>query len=282
MAGAIVAAVLGTGRCETQWLTAALRDLYPGLAVEHEPIGALYAPRRNFRLYADPAAILNVPEVRAHIDALEASSRPYIETGWPLFPALPLLARRLGDRLRIVHLTRHPVPAALSQLAEGLYAGSARDDPYTRLATLGPEDPNVFQPEYAKTWDQLSAYEKCLFWWTEVHLFGLEFPGRFPQTRFLRIKSEAIMKGERATLQRLLDFLDLPRDARWSARADHAVARWHPHPDPSVDPLEIHRHPATVEVARELGYDVSSLNTGELLARYRGAPDPDPDRIGFA
>jgi len=35
-----------------------------------------------------------------------------------------------------------------------------------------------------------------------------------------------------------------------------------------VDPLEIHRHPVAVDVARRLGYDVSRLNRGELLAQY--------------
>lgn len=69
--------------------------------------------------------------------------RPYVETGWPLLPSLPLLARRFAEHLRIVHLTRHPVPSALSHLAHYSFAGSARDDAYTRWATLGPSDPRV-------------------------------------------------------------------------------------------------------------------------------------------
>jgi hypothetical protein len=278
MAGS-VAAVLSTGHCGTRWLTACLRDLHPGIHIEHEAIGPLYSPRRYFRGYEDPAAILDVPEVRRHLDAIETAPEPYVETGWPLFPALPLLAGRLGDRLRIVHLTRHPVPTALSHLADGSYAGSPRDDAYTRLATLGPQDPNVFQPEYASTWDQLSAYEKCLFWWTEVNLFALEFPGRFPHVAVLRISYEAIATGDPNTIARLLEFLGLPWKERWLELAEQIVDRWPDHTDRGVDPLEVHRHPATVEVARELGYDVSRLNLGELLTRVRGAPDSGRDRI---
>ncbi len=36
----------------------------------------------------------------------------------------------------------------------------------------------------------------------------------------------------------------------------------------------------TAEVALQLGYDVGELHVGELLARYRGEPDPGPDRVG--
>src|SRR5205085_5753640 len=121
----------------------------------------------------------------------------YVETGWPLLAALPLLAELLGYRLRVVHLTRHPVASALAHLADNAYAGSERDDDCTRLATLGPRDRNVFQPHYADIWHHVSPYEKCLFWWTEVNLFGLELPGRMRPTRFLRIQAEAMLSGER-------------------------------------------------------------------------------------
>jgi hypothetical protein len=40
----------------------------------------------------------------------------------------------------------------------------------------------------------------------------------------------------------------------------------------------VHRHPVTVEVARELGYDVSRLDLAALEMRYRGEPNPGTDR----
>ena len=58
------------------------------------------------------------------------------------------------------------------------------------------------------------------------------------------------------------------------------VDRWHRHTDIPVDPLHVHRHPGTVQVAKELGYDLSGLNLGALEARYQGEPDPGLDRIG--
>jgi hypothetical protein len=280
VAGPAVIAFLSTGRCGTQWLTAGLRGLHPELDVEHEPIGPLYKPRQYFRRYEDPVALLEVGEVAGHLERITAARRPYVETGWPLFPVLPLLAERLCGRLRIVHLTRHPVPSALSHVAHGSYAGSPRDDAYTRWATLGPTDPNVFQPEYAPRWERLSPYEKCLFWWTEVHLFGLELPDRIRGVPFIRVQAERLLSGERAELEPLLGFIGLPWRAGWLDHAQRLVDRWHHHTDQAVDPLVVRRHPRTVEVASALGYDVEALDVAALEARYRGEPDPGLDRMG--
>jgi hypothetical protein len=278
--GAPVIAFLNTGRCGTQWLADGLRRLHPELDAEHEPLGPLYKPRRYFRRYEDPDALLEVDEVTEHMARIERGTRPYAETGWPLFPALPLLARRLGNRLRVVHLTRHPVPSALSHLAHNSYAGSPRDDAYTRWATLGPEDPRVFGREYAERWAELSAYEKCLFWWTEVHQFALELPGRIPEVPVHRVQAERLLAGERPAVEGLLDFMGLRWHEGWLAHADRMVDRWHHHTADDVDPLTIHRHPRTLAIAAELGYDLDSLDLAALEARYRGDPDPGLDRIG--
>jgi hypothetical protein len=203
-----------------------------------------------------------------------------VETGWPLFAALPLFAERFGERLRVVHLTRHPVPSALSHLAHNSYAGSARDDAYTRWATLGPSDPGVLQTGYAERWGEMSPYEKCLFWWTEVHQFALELPERIPEISVHRVQAERLLAGERATVARLLEFMGLGWDEGWIAHADRVVDRWHHHTSEDVDPLVARRHPRTVVVASALGYDLDSLDLAALEARYAGEPDPGYDRIG--
>ena len=275
-----VVAFLSTGRCGTQWVHDGLRRLHPEIDAEHEPIGPLYRPRRYFRRYDDPEALLEVDEVASHVERIERAARPYVETGWPLFSALPLLARRLGDRLRVVHLTRHPVPTALSHLAHNSYAGSPRDDSYTRLATLGPEDPRVFEPGYAEFWAELSAYEKCLFWWTEVHRFALELPERVNGIQIHRVRAERLLAGERSVVEGLLEFMGLGWHEGWIAHAGRMVDRWHHHTSEAVDPLLVRRHPRTVAVATALGYDLDSLDLAALEARYAGEPDPGDDRIG--
>jgi hypothetical protein len=86
MAGPLVVAFLSSGRCGTQWLAGGLQELYPGLDVEHEPIGPLYSPRRYFRRYADPEAILGVPEVAEHLARIELSTRPHVEARMAAVP----------------------------------------------------------------------------------------------------------------------------------------------------------------------------------------------------
>jgi hypothetical protein len=274
--------VLSTGRCGTQWLTETIADLYgDAVRVEHEPVGPLYSPRRFFRSYAHPAAVMAVPEVRAHVNRVAArSDRPYVETGWPLFAALPLYALMFGSELRVIHLTRHPVPSALSHLAHSAYAGSARDDAYTRLATLGPSDPRVFQPAYADQWDELTPYEKCLFWVTEVGLFGLEFEERFPEVPFLRIKCERMLEGHRATLRALVTHIGLGWDERWVERTEERVDQWNHRTDIDLDPLAIERHPAALATAERLGYSGADVNLSALRERYYGIPDAGLDRLG--
>jgi hypothetical protein len=267
---------LSTGRCGTQWLTATIGELYPGrVEVEHEPLGALYRPRTYFRSYERPDAILEVAEVRAHVGRLEAAGH-YVETGWPVFAALPLLAARFPDRLRVVHLTRHPVPSAFSHLAHSSYAGSGRDDDFTRFATLGPSDPNVFQTGYAECWDELSPYERCLFWCTEVSLFGLEFPERHPEIPFLRVRSEAMLAGDAATLGALVEHMGLPPDARWPERTGRRVDRWRHRTDREVDPLAIEHHAASMDAMERLGYSLGDLDLDALEERSQGEPHPGP------
>ncbi len=95
---------------------------------------------------------------------------------------------------------------------------------------------------------------------------------------FLRVSAERILGGDRAAVAELLGFIGLPWREAWVERAE-PIDRWFHPTDHEVNPLEIHRHPATVEVARRLGYELSGLNLGALLARYDGEPDPEFDRV---
>ena len=174
----------------------------------------------------------------------------------------------------------HPVPTALSHLAHSSYAGSSRDDAYTRWATLGPRDAGVLQRGYAATWNRLTPFEKCLFWWTEVHAYALELRTRLVGVPWLTVASESMLAGDSVVLRGLVEFLGLPWDEAWLARAGHVVDRWHHHTAQEVDPLVIGRHALTCSVARQLGYDPGDVDVDALAARYRGAPDPGQDRIG--
>ncbi len=272
-----VVVFLSIGRCGTQWLAANFAELYGGsLEVEHEPLGGRYCPRRYFRSYANPEQMLEVAEVAEHVERV-ARTDYYVETGWPVHAALPLLAARFPDRLRVVHLARHPVPSAVSQLSHNTWPGGPPQE-LNRLAVLRPTDSNVFQPQYADQWEQLSAYEKTLFWWTEVHMFGLEFPARMAQIPCVRVQSERLLAGDRTELTRMLELMELDWDERWVERSSLMIDRWHHQTDRSFDPGLIARHSETLRTARELGYEPLEFDTAALDRRYKLANGPGDER----
>ena len=266
--------VLSAGRCGTQWLAANLADSYGDrLDVAHEPLGPFYRPREFFRAYDRLAELGALPEVAAHLDRVErvVESRSYVETGWPLFAAIPLFIQRFGCKVRLIHLTRHPVPNAISHMVHQCYAGSPRDDPYTRLAALDPFCPGVFQGDYGARWESLTPYEKCLFWWTEVHQYAGEIAELHPDQPVIRLKSEDLLASEQAQ-RSLTTFLELPYGFDRAARRRDIVDEWHHRTRLDFDWRQIFEHPATLQVAAQLGYDPEEIDARLLEERYRGEP----------
>lgn len=259
---------VSTGRCGTQWLADKLRLIHGDLArVEHEPLGAEYQSKRFFRAYERrelPAA------VSRHLDEVEAivSSRTYIETGWPLFSAVPAFLERFRDRVRLVHLTRHPVPTAISHMVHKTYAGSPRVDGYTRLAALSPHCEGVFQSELREAWDRMTPYEKTLFWWTEVNLYAEELGRLYPGTPFHRVRSEDLFTPGSTALRDLCRFMGLPWRPAILEHVEQRVDRWRHQTEDGYDWSLIHLYPRAVDVARRLGYSIDDVDDQELAARY--------------
>ncbi len=260
---------LSSGRCGTQWLAQHLGDAYPDLAeVTHEPLYMDYFPRQLLAR-GDPNPHGATRVVIAHADRVEALLRwgHYIECGWPCYAAIRYFALRFKDAFRIVHLTRHPVPSASSMVTHGYYSGPSHH--VTDRALLTPWDGGVAFPEYRDRWNAMSAYEKCLYFWAEVHDLGLRLEGDLGLP-WLRVRYEDLFHGD--ALDRLLAFLDLPR-----RRAIYA-ARGQPRDGyrrvgmSELDPRAIERHPRVVAVAELLGYDAGEVDEERIRRRYVAAP----------
>lgn len=273
--------VISTGRCGTQWLARTLKDLYPDTArVAHEPLGPYYEPRRFFRAYDDLAAMAAEPHIAAHLDEIGSTleSRNYIETGWPLFPAVPLFIQTFPGRVNIVHLTRHPVPTAISHMVHQCYGGSPRDDDYTRLAALDPFCPGVFQHDYRDRWESLTPYERCLFWWTEVHLYAEEIRDRFTSIPFVTLKSEDMLSGEEPALGALFELLRIPYLDEVAQRSRQPVDRWNHRTQIEFDWRKVFQHERTLALASRLGYMIDDVDEAALERRYKGPPHVEPAR----
>ena len=262
--------VLSTGRCGTQWLAENLEQAYGDrIGVEHEPIHDGYCARRMLGA-GDPARLepeLAAPLLR-HLDAVERrlETRPYIECGYPCWSSIPYLAQRFAGRLRVVHLTRHPVPTALSWLTHGAYQPPLL--PHLReKVLLSPADPGTALGEYGSLWDSISPFEKCLYYWAEVNGFGLAQQDALALP-WLRLSLEDLSGGE--GLARLLAFLELPRRESIFAARTHALDRQRSITLERPQPALTGRHPQIARTARALGYDLTDVSVWYGAERYFG------------
>ncbi len=259
---------LSTGRCGTQWLVKQLSEIYGDLAaVTHEPLQLGYRPRALFA-HKDPARLETADEVFAHVDRIERTlaDRHYIECGWQCYATIPYFAERFAGRVRIVHLTRHPVPTASSMVTHRYYSDPPRKDRLTELLLLSPFDARVRFTEYVDRWARMDEYEKCLYFWAEINAYALELESALGMP-WLRLKSEALFTPP--GLERLLDFLALPQrpeiqralGQRVDSHQYKTVLDW--------DVAAIADHPQVMAVARGLGYDPLQFDGAALGQRYR-------------
>jgi len=262
---------LSTPRTGTQWLAANLARIYGDLAsVTHEPIGPLYRPREYFRAYDRVEDMLAVPEIADHMAHIEerTTSKAYIELGWQSYAAIPLFVHRFGKRVAVIQLTRNPVSTAASLVTHRFYAGSSRNDAHTRLGLLDPWTPGVKLADYADRWARLSPYERCLFYWTEIYMYGEELSARLSGNDFLVARMEDVLSGDAAHLEALTSFLELPFRSELTRATDQVVDARKKRTDLKLDPTEVLDHPHTLGLAARLKYDVRSID-GKTLRRYR-------------
>ena len=261
--------VLSTGRCGTQWLAENLGAAYgDDVRVTHEPLHDGYHSRRMLGCHTpSDLGAEHARPILDHVEDIERTleARPYIECGHPCWSTLPYLVERLGDRAQVVHLTRHPVPTAFSWLTMSAYLPPFL--PHLReKVLLSPFDEGVIHVEYRDRWTSMSAFEKCLFYWAEVHGLALRLEAE-ARVGWLRVSFEDLFFGP--GLAQVLGFLALPgrssiRHALRSVVDAHRFA----FAGGTADSRPLDPHPAIRDLARRLGYDPSSVDVDEMAVRY--------------
>lgn len=264
--------VLSTGRCGTQWLAEHLSHAYSDrFQVEHEPLHNFYNSRRNLLAYTladlEPEA---AEVILPHVESIETclAQRGYLECGHPCWSAIPALVDRFRGRVRVIHLVRHPLPTSFSWLTHRAYEPPFF--PYLPMKTLlSPFDPGVCLPEYREGWEELTPFEKCLYYWAEVNLFGLAQKDALG-VPWLQVTYEDLFFAD--GLERLLAFLDLPlADSLIAARAE-SVDRFRFTTTTTPDLKALGHHPRIIETARAFGYDPEEVDLAAFHRRYQGTP----------
>jgi len=264
---------LSTGRCGTQWLAAAMKEVYGDLViVEHEPIGAEWNPKRYLRRPDLAQEMLATEPIRSHVARIEQilETRSYFEAGWTAFAAIPALRAQFGARLRILRLVRHPVPTALSLLTHNFHCPERRNSRFIRLAQLEPTDAGIHLKSYVGRWAEMNPFERCLYQWTEIHLWAEELCREHPEIPMLTLRTEEMFDPASDALARLRLFFGLPdRHPGLRGRVEARVDSYHRKTPIRADWRRINDHKVTGDLARRLGYDIEDVNPRTLLKRYR-------------
>ena len=258
--------VISTGRCGTQWLADVLaRRLGDRAVVAHEPLDHDYAPREMLGA-GDPERLdpdLAEP-ILDHVEFIDEvlKSKPYIECGHPSWSSIPYLLRRFEGRAKVVHLTRHPVPTALSWLTHLAYCPPAAPH-LSEKVLLSPFDEGVRFSSYRQRWGEMTPYEKALFYWLEVNALACELPDA------LRIRYEEL--HEPGTIDRILAFAGLdPAEGEDDSTAPARVVDRFRYMTPFwFDPRLIERHEEVVRLATRMSYDPFAFDEAALIRRYR-------------
>lgn len=258
-----------TARSGTQWVCETLRSGYPDLlAVEHEPIRYAYAPKRCLRDPFAAAALRKQPTVRRHLDRVHEMLRrkSYVEVGFPAFAAAPILWEEFGSRLRLVQLVRHPVRVAASIVTHRWFDPGHRTDIEDNIA-LAPTDSGVRMRHYAGQWTHMSAFEKALFNWAEVHLYGLEIRDELSAVPHLQVSLEELLARSDAR-RRLTEFLGIPFRPVWSDAPQNIIDQYRKKTVHKIDRSKVHTLPEVAQLAERFGYDLDSITEPALQLRY--------------
>lgn len=127
---------------------------------------------------------------------------------------------------------------------------------------LTPFDVGAMLDEYQDRWDEMSLFEKDLYYWTEINLRALEIKHRYPRIPFYSLKFENVFKGKkeisRITLIELLAFMGLHYNDKMLEALDIKQDIHHSETIVKMDWKKIYDHPQTMALANMLGYALDS------------------------
>ena len=242
--------VLSPGRCGTQWLSQQLQPAGSEASICHEPLHFDYEPVHN-----SPSQPLNKNPERliAHLNTLHDHIRrdkPYLECGFPCWRHLSWFKRELGDEVKVIYIHRNPVENAASLLKLNAFVPPLL--PHMREKQLfHPLAPEALLPEYADCWQQLSPFEKCLYYWAEVNLQADLYRSMFSSSHWLTIPYLELFNE--SSLGTIAEFAHI--SFKFHPRMLDRVDQYQGLPQSPIHSTRIHSHPKILAVASSLGYE---------------------------
>jgi hypothetical protein len=190
--------MLGTGRCGTG-MFARMMKLSPNVRAFHDS-GPLHPPTW------ENGTPLSGLRIRRAQDAWR-DGKVYVESAQPLTRAAPKIAAQL-PRSKFVHLHRDPRNVMISAYHRLNWYGAKIDvDPVRAFPhpDLWPLD-----DEASARWDDMKRIERCIWRWTAVNRWILDFVATLP-TRCFILPASALFAPDLSKIFALCDWAEMER-----------------------------------------------------------------------
>lgn len=261
---------ISSGRCGTQFFADKLDKYYGDMAIiDHEPFHVEYKPLHCFSAYHKKETVKLTPEVEKHIAYIDETlnNSHYIETGWPAYGLLPHIISHFKERVKIVHLYRHPLEIAASLTTHDVYSRGE----WSEIMSITPATDGVLQDFLeGEAWSQMSEFEKCLFWWTEINQFAFHINKHFPSTPFLSLKFEDVFYGDSSLeLMKLSAFLGLPERTEFFHSTEDKTDKFSFKTDKKLKISSLLDYPKAIETMEQLGYSLNKSVIRGINKRYK-------------
>ncbi|MDX1519485.1 MAG: sulfotransferase domain-containing protein, partial [Gammaproteobacteria bacterium] len=212
--------------------------------------------------------LVDAPKVSAHLRSVAETinDKSYIEVGWPCYSHIPCFIKQFGNKVRVVHLVRHPVTVAASLTTHDFYLPENRNG-FNLYGTLTPETRGTIMQGYRSRWETMSRFEKCLFHWAEINLYGLWLRDQYKHTPFLMLKAENLFENPEKVYRDLIAFMGLPVPETMVVDSKR-VDKFSKKTRDEIDPGLLKQHPVVIELMEKFSYHDTSLPE-EVIRRYK-------------
>jgi len=272
---------LGFHHSGTTYVCNQLGKLFNGrVHVLHEDINARTARlRQYFRCYEPERidAALAEPSIGQWLERIRelAEGSPVVITGATTNHLAPVFLRMFGDRLRTIHVYRHPV-----NIAAVMYIGtwhtnwnetrSINADPTGWVLT--PDDPHVRFRGVSPRWPTMGPVARIAYNWLERTGAALEFVQLHPDVRHVSLRAETEIFNSDVFVREIAKLLqvDLPtgdlmvptsHNASWSRSIEERPLgkAW----------KQIYDVPEMLELATSLGYGFEPKDIETRTRKYQ-------------
>lgn len=242
--------VMSPGRCGTQWLADLLKGKVPEYSVAHEPIHFDYNPLKN-----SPTTPLasNEPKLLQHLAFIQQQIKNginYIECGFPAWRHLDWFRKELKCNVKVIYIHRDPIENAASLLKLNAFVPPVL--PHLPVkAFFHPASPDALLPEYSSYWENMQAFEKCLYYWAEVNLQAIAYQKDWTQDSWLTIPFSELFTT--LSLQKIQRFIE--REFKISNNDFNKLDQFDSAPQAPVLNQVLTQHEKIYSVAKKLGYE---------------------------